>query len=534
MRQIQIVVLMCALLTMPGAVLAQTEWVDDPANPVIVSPGDPGAWDDAERKPLAVIKVDGVYHMYYHGQPVGSEWYQDFQIGHAWSTDGIVWTFDPDNPVLEVGESGEWDDESLWGAAAIFDGSQFMLWYCGLHGDFKRAGLATNPDGFGKWTRHPDNPVIDVGPPGTWDSTEVKPGAVIFQNGRYQMWYNGGSAWNGPAAGWDWQIGYAESTDGISWTKLGGPIMGPGSGWESQYVFAPEVLFDGMLYRMWYSGGSTSGHSIGFAVSTDGIEWTRYWDNPVLSQSGIDQFPSVIAADTGSYVMWYQDAVSDTIWRTTSDCCSTVYASLIPAAAYASGAEGSFYETDLDLSNASGGDVEYLFSWLPRGESNKDPLQSELFTLGAGQSVRYSNVLGEVFDLSPDAFGALRIDASSDDLMALARIANTPQEPGAGSFGQAMAAIRPCDCTGRHEKRRLLFGTEHDEMRFNVGCLNASDKAARVSFELYASDGTMLGTDSLILMPWSNDQLNRIFQPYRPVTGYVEYWSDLSTGSVYC
>ena len=55
-----------------------------------------------------------------------------------------------------------------------------------------------------------------------------------------------------------------------------------------------------------------------------------------------------------------------------------------------------------------------------------------------------------------------------------------------------------------------------------------------VSFELYASDGTMLGTESLILMPWSNDQINRIFEPYRPVTGYVDYWSDLSTGSVYC
>ncbi|MEE4270121.1 MAG: hypothetical protein V2I67_00500, partial [Thermoanaerobaculales bacterium] len=156
------------------------------------------------------------------------------------------------------------------------------------------------------------------------------------------------------------------------------------------------------------------------------------------------------------------------------------------------------------------------------------------FTLGSGQSVRYANVLAEVFDLEPDAFGALRIDATSDDLLGLARIANVPQEPGAGSFGQAMAAIQPCDCTGRHEKRRLLFATEHDEMRFNVGCLNAADQAARVSFELYASDGTMLGTESLILMPWSNDQLNRIFHPYQPVTGYVEYWSDLSTGSVYC
>ena len=202
--------------------------------------------------------------------------------------------------------------------------------------------------------------------------------------------------------------------------------------------------------------------------------------------------------------------------------------------AYAAGAEGSFYETDLDLSNAAGGDVEYVFSWLPRGENNSDPVQSDTFTLGAGKSVRYANVLSEVFDLEPDSFGALLIEATSADLLAMARIDNTPQEPGAGSFGQAMPAMSAGDCTGKDVKRRLLFGTEHAEMRFNVGCVNFADKAARIRFELYASDGTMLGTESLILMPWSNDQINRIFDAYHPVTGHVDFWSGSPTGKVYC
>jgi hypothetical protein len=35
-------------------------------------------------------------------------------------------------------------------------------------------------------------------------------------------------------------------------------------------------------------------------------------------------------------------------------------------------------------------------------------------------------------------------------------------------------------------------------------------------------------------MPWGNDQLNRIFGPYQPVTGYIDFWSDLPTGSVFC
>ncbi len=207
---------------------------------------------------------------------------------------------------------------------------------------------------------------------------------------------------------------------------------------------------------------------------------------------------------------------------------------VIPAAAYAAGAEGAFFETDVDLSNADAFDSDYRFTWLPRGENNNDAVSSELFTLGAGKSVRYTNVLSEVFDLEPDAYGALRIDSTSANLLAMARIANRPQEPDAGSFGQALAAVRPCDCAARHERRRLLFGTEHAEMRFNVGCMNASDTATRVNFELFAADGSLLGTESVVLMPWSNDQLNRIFDPYHPVTGCVDFWTDVGGTQIYC
>ncbi len=77
----------------------------------------------------------------------------------------------------------------------------------------------------------------------------------------------------------------------------------------------------------------------------------------------------------------------------------------IPAAALASGAEGSFYQTDVDLNNAGGQVTEYEFLWLPRGETNTDPVTSEPFSLGAGMSVRYANVLSEVFGLEPNSLG---------------------------------------------------------------------------------------------------------------------------------
>jgi len=517
-----------ALIVLPGVASAQTEWLDHPDNPAVPA-ANPDGWD-AVRNVDTVLKVNGTYHMYFTGRVFDAPFGVLNDIGHATSSDGIEWTMDPNNPVLTRGGDAEWDSGTVMEAAVIHDGTEFRMWYAGNDGEVAGVGYATSPDG-STWTKHAGNPIMAVGEAGSFDGGTIWPGTVLFDGETYRMWYTG----DRQIGGFDWTIGYAESEDGLSWIRHPEPVVEPGDGWDSLFVYAPWVLLDGPIHRMWYAGFDGGAIRIGYAESTDGVTWTKYFGNPVLVRSYWTCNPHVLYDDEiGTYWMWYRNHDDDSFGLATSDCCTTTHPMFIPAAAYAAGAEGSFYVTDLDLANAGRADAEYLFSWLPRGGNNRDPVQSELFTLGAGQSVRYSNVLAEVFDLSPDAVGALRIDATSADLNALVRIANAPQQPGAGSFGQAMAAIRLDDCSGPGERRRLLFGTENADARFNVGCLNATDGAARVAFELYRSDGTLLGTESLILLPWSNDQLNRIFGPYEPVTGYVDYWSDLTRGSVYC
>jgi len=507
---------------------AQTEWVDDPENPVMLS-GSAGEWDRMSYV-NTVVQVDGTYHLYYMGKESVQVSPEDWDIGHAMSPDGVNWVKDPANPVVARGDQGEWDSGGVGVAAVIHDGTEFRMWFNGGDGEVDAVGYATSPDGT-TWTKYEANPVMSAGTVGTFDDGGAWPGTVIYNGETYRMWYTGAR----DSDGFIWTIGYAESADGFEWTHRQEPVIESDTVMDQWLAYAPTVVFDGSVYRMWYAGSSGAGtFNIGYAESTDGVVWTKYWDNPVGPQTFVD-FSSVLYDEAeGAYKMWYTGLGDFAFHLATSTCCSTVHASIIPAAAYAAGAEGSFYETDLDLSNASGGDVEYLFSWLPRGGNNSDPVQSSTFTLGAGMSVRYANVLAEVFDLEPDSFGALLIEATSRDLLAMARIANTPQEPDAGCFGQALTAISPGDCTGMEERRRLLFGTENAEMRTNVGCLNASDQAARISFELYRSDGTLLGSESMILMPWSNGQLNRIFDSYHPVTGYVDYWSSLPTGSITC
>jgi len=514
-------------LMIPTVAVAQTEWVDDPTDPVIGPPG-AGDWDQ-HRYPLAVIVIDGTYHLYFNGQDEGASFPFGYDIGHATSSDGVSWEMDPGNPILTRGAEGEWDEDSLWGAGVIHDTSGFRLWYQGGDGVAWAVGYATSPDG-STWTKYADNPIMEPGPPGSFDDGAVMPYTVMIRDGLYQMWYTSTRDY-GSVGEWDWQIGYAESDDGLSWTRRSEPVLE-----SSGNLVSPSVFFDGVKYHMWYEnipGGG--GVEIDYAVSSDGVSWTTYWANPVLGSVGREyEFPNVLYSDdTGSHEMWYRES-GGVIRRATSDCCSTVFPSIIPAAAYAAGAEGSFYETDVDLSNAGATDAEYRFAWLPRGESNKEPLESELFTLGAGKSVRYANVLAEVFDLEADAFGALIIEASSRDLLAMARIANIVQDESGGTFGQSMPAVAIGDFIPSGERRRLLFGTENADMRFNVGCQNASEKATRVNFELFGADGSLLGTKSLILMPWSNDQINLIFDQYRPITGCVDFWTPIGGTQIYC
>jgi len=51
--------------------------------------------------------------------------------GPATSSDGVVWVMDPANPVMNLGDPGQWDDGTLWVGAVIHDGSGFRMWYQG-------------------------------------------------------------------------------------------------------------------------------------------------------------------------------------------------------------------------------------------------------------------------------------------------------------------------------------------------------------------------------------------------------------------
>jgi predicted GH43/DUF377 family glycosyl hydrolase len=278
---------------------AQTDWVKHPENPVLDV--GPPSWAESAVSHPSVILDNGIYRMWYAGAG------KNYRLGYATSEDGIHWTKYENNPILNLGSSGTWDDTRVSTPSVIFEDGVYKMWYAGYDGATYRIGYATSEDGIA-WTKYEDNPVLDVGLPNRWDDAGVTGQSIIFDGDIYKMWYTGYD-------GTTYRIGYATSEDGIHWTKYeGNPILypGPADSWDDEGWFGyPSVILDNGIYRMWYDGNDSKVIRIGYATSEDGIHWTKYIGNPVLHEGPqgtwdrMHVWRSSVIKDNGIYKMWY-------------------------------------------------------------------------------------------------------------------------------------------------------------------------------------------------------------------------------------
>jgi predicted GH43/DUF377 family glycosyl hydrolase len=273
-------------------------WIKYSGNPVL-DLGFPGSWDDETVRQPEIFHDGAIYHMWYCGNDGTTN-----KIGYATSMDRINWTKSPLNPVLDLGSTGEWDDTQLYFPNVIYDGQKYILWYSGYNGTTWRVGYATTQDEDG-WIKYLTNPVVDLGPPTSWDEDYVAHPSVYYDGVTYHMWYSGESTINN-------RIGYANSTDGITWIKYPNPVvdLGPSSSWDDYHTYSPTVLYDGALFHMWYSGFDGSIWRIGYANSSDGISWTKH-PTPVVdlgSPTSWDDervYSPTVIFDGITYHMWY-------------------------------------------------------------------------------------------------------------------------------------------------------------------------------------------------------------------------------------
>lgn len=144
--------------------------------------------------------------------------------------------------------------------------------------------------------------VLDKGVIGDDDDVHAYHPSVIYHNNEYKMWY---SAYNGSR----FHICYANSTDGLSWSK-NGTVLYHGSVGEPDVSRAlyQSVIFTEGEYKMWYSGYNGTTYRIIYANSTDGLVWVK---QGIVIDLGLPGTPDSMHAysssvvRTSEYEMWY-------------------------------------------------------------------------------------------------------------------------------------------------------------------------------------------------------------------------------------
>ena len=185
-----------------------------------------------------------------------------------------------------------------------------------------RGGYATSGNG-SDWTKYAGNPLpgLEPGLPGAWDDYGVFPSAIVFDGANYRMWYIG---WGGDPDPWvaPHAIGYAVSANGIDWSKRPDPVLEATVPWENNKVYDPEVVPWGDGFAMWYSGASTSGSSVGYAVSPGdpefGVDWRKWTGNPVITPVGCNAVDSTAVLVEGDVLHAWVSNCWDDIWHLTS------------------------------------------------------------------------------------------------------------------------------------------------------------------------------------------------------------------------
>lgn len=213
-------------------------------------------------------------------------------------------------PVLSPGEIGTFDDSgTMLSWITRVNDTRYLYyigWNLGVTVPFRNSiGLAIGNKDQRFEKRH--GPIVDRG---FFDPCFVASSCVIFESGLWRMWYLSCIKWaivEGKPRHW-YHLKYAESADGINWVRNGAVCIDFKS--PDEYAISrPSVLKENGVYKMWFSYRGSS-YRIGYAESVDGIVWTRKDEEAGIdiSASGWDsemiEYPFVFVHKGNRYMLY--------------------------------------------------------------------------------------------------------------------------------------------------------------------------------------------------------------------------------------
>lgn len=213
-------------------------------------------------------------------------------------------------PVLIPGNVGAFDDSGASISCIVGVGSKrymyYLGWNLGVTVPWRNSiGLSVSDSTKAPFRRIYQAPIMDRN---EVDPFSLSYPCVIRDNNHYKMWYGSNLSWGPNQSDMNHVIKYAESDDGIVWRREG--VVAIDFKDSREYAISrPWVIRDSDCWRMWYSYRGES-YLIGYAESGDGVHWSRK-DSEVgidISETGWDsemiEYPCVFDHNGERYMLY--------------------------------------------------------------------------------------------------------------------------------------------------------------------------------------------------------------------------------------
>jgi hypothetical protein len=235
----------------------------------VLSPGELGCFDDSGTLPSCLVTHAGTKYLYYVGVNGGNTVPYRYSIGLATSSDGVAFTRAHSGPVLDRMHAEPHLSTSPW--VRIEEGAWRMWYTAGLGWEVvdgrpePRYHIRCTDSADGVSWRRPGRVCLDLCGPA---EAGIGRPSVLFADNRYRMWCSvrGNRGYRLRCAD-SYRMGYAESRDGIEWSRqdaLAG-IAASAEGWDSDMIEYSCVHPHGTKLYLFYNGNGFGRSGFGYA-----------------------------------------------------------------------------------------------------------------------------------------------------------------------------------------------------------------------------------------------------------------------------
>jgi hypothetical protein len=198
------------------------------------------------------------------------------------------------------------------------------------------------------------------------------------------------------------------------------------------------------------------------------------------------------------------------------------------------GAAGTFFTSDLSVSNGSDGPRTLAFTLIPGAGVSPVPAPPAPIEIAAGQTMIFPDVVRTLFGFAGEGVAGIRIHPDSPARLAASVLTSTPNAGGAGSYGFFVNGTTGSGAiaAGGHA---VSIHLEHDaRFRTNFGFTEIGGATVRVRATFFDENGIPLGTKSYsagansFLMTGAAELLGAAAVP----NGYIEFVVESGAGRV--